>query len=103
MASKNRPALTREAKQNQLISLAIDQAEEQLRNKKASSQVLTHFLKLATVQAELDLERQRKENMMIEAKTKALQSSQNMEELTAKAIKAFKTYSGQEDENYETE
>ncbi len=103
MASKNRPALTREAKQNQLISLAIDQAEEQLRNKKASSQVLTHFLKLATVQAELDLERQRKENMMIEAKTKALQSSQNMEELTAKAIKAFKTYSGQEDEDYETE
>lgn len=103
MASKNRPALTREAKQNQLISLAIDQAEEQLRNKKASSQVLTHFLKLATVQAELDLERQRKENMMIEAKTKALQSSQNMEELTEKAIKAFKTYSGQEDEDYETE
>lgn len=102
MAAKTKPALTREAKQNQLISLAIDQAEEQLRNKKASSQVLTHFLKLATVQAELDLERQRKENMMIEAKTKALESAQNMEEAANRAIQAFKTYSGQDDEYEET-
>ena len=41
---KMRPALTPEARENQLISLAVDLAEEQLRDKTASSQVITHFL-----------------------------------------------------------
>lgn len=37
-----RPALTPEARENQLISLASDLAEKQLREGTASSQVITH-------------------------------------------------------------
>ena len=42
---RGRPALTPEARENQLISLAIDLAEQQLRDGTASSQVITHYLK----------------------------------------------------------
>ena len=49
MSSKgSRPALTREARENQLIDLAIDQVEKQLREGTASSQVLVHYLKHAS-------------------------------------------------------
>ena len=66
---KMRPALTPEARENQLISLAVDLAEEQLRDKTASSQVITHFLKLGTTKAELEKEKLAKENELLRAKT----------------------------------
>ena len=43
---KTRAALTPEARENQLIARAIDLAEKQLMEGTASSQVITHFLKL---------------------------------------------------------
>ena len=49
-----RPALTAEARENQMISLAVDLAEKQLQEGTASSQVITHFLKLGTTKAELE-------------------------------------------------
>ena len=45
---KSPPVMTPEARENQLISLAIDLAEQQLRNGTASSQVITHYLKLGS-------------------------------------------------------
>ena len=42
-----RPALTPEARENQMISLAMDLAEKRLRDGSASSQEVTHFLKIA--------------------------------------------------------
>lgn len=89
-----RPALTPEGRQNQLIGLAMDNAEEQLRNGTASSQVITHFLKLGSIQAELELEKLRRENELLTAKTESLQSSKRIEELYAEAIKAMATYAG---------
>lgn len=38
-----RPALTPDARENQMISLAVDLAERQLEEGTASSQVITHF------------------------------------------------------------
>lgn len=92
-----RPALTPEARQNQAISLAYDLAEQQLREGTASSQVITHFLKLATETARLEREKLEKENQLLIAKTKALESSERSEELYAEAIKAMRRYSGQGD------
>ena len=43
-----RPASSPEARENQMISLAIDLAEQQLRDGTASSQVITHYLKLGS-------------------------------------------------------
>jgi len=85
-------ATTPEARENQLMALAYDVAEEQLRSGKASSQVITHFLKLATAREKLEQERLKKENQLLEAKTKAIESGEHMEELYSNAIQAFKGY-----------
>lgn len=94
-SKKLRPALTPEARENQLISLAVDCAEQQLRDGTASSQVLTHFLKLATAKANLEKEKLERENELLKAKTESLQSAKRVEELYENAIIAMRNYSGQ--------
>ena len=94
---KSRPAMSIEARQNQLIALATDAAEEQIRNGTASSQVLTHFLKLGSLKAQYELEKIKKENELLRAKTDALQAEQRKDEMYAKAIEAMRTYSGHGD------
>lgn len=94
---KSRPALTPEARENQLIALAVDVAEEQLRNGTASSQVITHFLKLGTTRAELEKEKLARENELLRAKAKALDSAEEIKVLYADALKAMRNYSGQGD------
>jgi hypothetical protein len=92
---KRAPATTMEGRENQLIALAVDVAEQQMRQGKASAQVITHFLKLATVREGLEREKLRKENVLLEAKTKSLASSDKMEKLYAEALKAMRSYQGQ--------
>lgn len=89
-----RPALNPEARENQLISLAIDLVEQRLLDGTASSQETTHFLKLATNKAKLERERFELENELIRAKTKALQDQADMKVLYAEAIAAMRRYSG---------
>ena len=90
---KMRPALTPEAREQQLVSLAVDLAEQQLIDGTASSQVITHFLKLGSSRADLERAKLEHETKLLEAKTEALQSQKNMEELYAQAIAALKSYS----------
>lgn len=92
------PATTPQGREDQLISLAIDVAEEQLRNGTASAQVVTHFLKLASSKEKLERDKLELENKLIKAKTEALESQKNIEELYSKAIKAMQTYSGLDDD-----
>lgn len=92
-----RPALSPEAREGQMISLAMDCAEEQLRNGTASSQVITHFLKLATAKAELEKEKLKQENELLRAKTDSQKSQQRSDEFYEKVLNAFKQYSGQDD------
>jgi len=92
---KIKPATTPEAREQQMIALAVDLAEKQLLEGTASSQVITHFLKLATSKAELEKEKMRKENELLSAKTDALQSAKRVEELYANALAAMRTYNGQ--------
>ena len=94
---KMRPALTPEARENQLISLAMDAAEEQIRSGTASSQVITHFLKLATTKAQLEKEKLERENRLLAAKTEAIDSQTETKELYEQALKAIRNYSGQGD------
>lgn len=89
-----RPALTPEARENQLISLAVDLAEQQLRDGTASSQVITHYLKLGSTKERIEKEILEKQKMLIEAKTQSLQSQQRIDALYEEAIKAMRTYSG---------
>lgn len=94
---KMRPALTPEARENQLISLAVDLAERQLQEGTASSQVITHYLKLGSTRERLERERLEEENKLLKAKTEQLQSAKKMEILYEQAIKAMQNYGGHGD------
>lgn len=98
-----RPATTNEGRENQMISLAMDCAEEQLRNGTASSQVITHYLKLAAMRERERLEREilAEQKKLITAKTNAIESSEKDKELYINAIKAMQRYSGNGDEHYD--
>lgn len=89
-----RPALTPEARENQLISLAMDLAEQQLRDGTASSQLITEFVKRGSTKARLEREILEEQKELIEAKTKSLQSAQRIEELYANALEAMRSYRG---------
>lgn len=91
---KIRPALTPEARENQMISLAVDLAEKQLMEGTASSQVITHYLKLGSTKERLEKEKLEEENKLLKARTEALQSAKRVEELYSDAIAAMKRYSG---------
>ena len=92
-----RPALTPEAREQQLISLAVDLAEQQLLDGTASSQVLTHYLKLGSTREKLERERLEEENKLLRAKVDAIKSAEKQEELYAQALKAMSRYSGKGD------
>ena len=92
---KMRPALSPEARENQLVSLAVDLAEKQLREGTASSQVIAHFLKQGSIKERIEKEILEKQKVLIEAKTQAIQSAQRIEELYADALNAMRDYSGQ--------
>ena len=92
-----RPALTPEARENQMISLAIDLVEKRLLDGSASSQETTHFLKLATTKAKLEKEILEKQKELLAAKTESLKSAKRVEELYSKALKAMQNYQGNGD------
>ena len=91
---KSRPGLTPASRENQLISLAIDLAEKQLREGSASSQVISHFLKLGSTTNMLEKDILSKQVELITAKTDAIKSGKNVEELYTKALEAMRNYSG---------
>lgn len=95
--SPMRPALTPEARENQLIALATDLVEKRLREGTASSQETTHFLKLASSKSRLENQILELQKDLIAAKTENLKSQKRSEELMQEALKAFRNYSGQGD------
>lgn len=96
---KSPPARSPEAREQQLIALAIDLAEKQLRDGTATSQVITHYLKLGASDTRIDKEIKEKKKELLTAQTEAVKSSARVEELYAKALSAMRTYSGQNEED----
>lgn len=99
MASAKRrhsPALTPEARENQLIAEAIDLAEKQILEGTASAQVITHYLKLGSSKARLENEKLKTENRLLEKKIEMYESQKDTQKLYQDAIDAMRRYSGQE-------
>lgn len=90
-------ARTVEERENQLISLATDEAERRIRNGSATSQLLVHYLKLGTEKARLENEKLKAENQLLIKKAEAAEATKQSGQLYEEAIKAFRKYSGQED------
>lgn len=92
-----RPALSPEAREQQMISLATDLVEQRLRDGTASSQETTHFLKLASSKSRLEIAKLENENKLLEAKTKALEAAEESKIAYEKVLKAMRIYSGNGD------
>lgn len=96
--AKRAPAKTLEAREKQLISLAVDLAEKQLINGTATSQVMTHYLQLGTTKAQIERDILSRQEELLSAKTDAMKSAKTVEELYSKALDAMRKYSGSDSE-----
>ena len=94
---KMRPAISPEARENQCISLAMDLAEQQLRDGTASSQLITEFVKRGSTKARLEKEILQEQKELMAAKKESIQSAKRVEELYSKALKAMQNYQGNGD------
>lgn len=94
--SKRPPATTPEGREAQLIGLAVDLAEEQLRTGVASAQVITHYLKLGSTREQLEQERLRHEVALLETKKASLDAQERMDKVYEEVLNAMRTYSGAE-------
>ena len=98
---KERRALTPESREEQLIGLAMDNAEELLLSGNAPSQIITHYLKLGSMKERKEVERLSKEIELMQAKIDALEAGQKMEELYTQAIAAMQIYKGKSNDEVE--
>lgn len=87
-------APTREARENQLISLAYDLVEQRIRDGTATSQETTHFLRMGSSKAQYEQKILEKQIELMEAKREALESAKRIEELYSNALTAFRDYGG---------
>lgn len=90
-----RPATSPEGRERQLVNLAVDLAEKQLRDGSASAQVISHYLKLGSTREQLEQDRLAAENDLLRAKIEQLASTERTEELYRAALNAMRSYSGQ--------
>jgi hypothetical protein len=94
--TRRRPATTPEARENQLISAAVELAEKQMREGTASAQVISHFLRLGSSRERLEQERLTRENELLQVKAEAMASQKRVEELYTRALNAMRSYAGNE-------
>lgn len=87
------PAITPEGREDQMIAYATQLAERQLREGTASSQVITHYLKLGSLREKREREKLEEEIKMLKAKTEAIRAEKDRDVLYAQAIEAMRRYS----------
>lgn len=92
--TRRKPATTPEGRENEMVSAAIDLAEKQIQSGTASSQVITHFLKLGSTRERLEQQRLEHENELTRVKIEALESQKRVEELYLEALSAMRSYAG---------
>lgn len=97
-----RPATNPKDREDEMINLAINLAEQQLRDGTASTQVIVHYLKLGSTRGMLENEMLENKTKMVKAQTESIKSSKNVEELYKNALDAMQRYGGGGAEEYET-
>ncbi len=95
---RTRTPLSPEARENQMISLAMDLAEQQLRDGTASSQLITEFVKRGSTKARIEKELLEKQCELAAAKAESIKAADRLEELLEKATKAMSRYRGDDEE-----
>lgn len=87
------PALNDDSQENKLVALAFIQAQSQLEERTASSQVVTHFLKLGSRKAKIELENLKLQNKLLEEKILAERSGLELNTMLSAVLDALKSYS----------
>lgn len=95
------PAMSSEARDAQMSSLAYDLVEQRMRDGTATSQETTYFLKLGNPNVQLEKKKLEKQIELLEAKTEQIQAAKRVDEMYAEAINAFKLYGGDTDDGDE--
>ena len=90
-----------EARENQLISLATDRAEELLLSGKAPTSIIVHYLKLGTTKERIEKEILTAQKDLVVAKTEAIKAEKEMGELYKQAMDAMREYNGRGSEDDE--
>lgn len=90
------PATTLEGREEQLIAAAMDLVERRIHEGTASAQETVHFLKLGSVRNQLEQDKLRSENEVLKTRVKEAESRQGSEAMLARALAAFRGYSGQD-------
>lgn len=93
---ERKPASTPEVRENQMIALAVDLAEEQIRSGTASAQVITHYLKLATRREALERENLERKNELLRIQAETQEAAKRMDVIYEEALNAMREYSGGE-------
>ena len=88
------PGKTIEAREQQLIHEAMNEAERRILDGTATSQMLVHFLKQGSVSEKLNQEQTRNQNQLLLAKVQAIENQQKQIELYEQALRAMQRYSG---------
>lgn len=91
---KRPPARTPDDREQELIAKAFDLAEHQIESGTASSQVISHFLKLGSSREALEQERIAIETKLSATKIETLEAEQRIEDLFDEAIAAMTSYRG---------
>lgn len=103
--SRERPATSPEAREDQIIALAMDEAEKRIRNGTASNQLLCEFIRMGSTKHKLEKEKLANEVKLVEAKTGSIEAAKKVDEMYAEAIDAMRLYSGHvsddEEEDYD--
>lgn len=86
------PARDPVSREQQLVNLAVNLAERQLRDGTAAPSVINHFLKIASRRDVLEREILEKQARLIEAKAQSISKDREAEELAKAAIEAMKNY-----------
>lgn len=95
------PATTLEGREDQLIAAAMDLVETRIRGGTASAQETVHFLRLGSVRNQLEQDKIRQENLVLQTRVKEMESRKSSEELYTKALNAMRGYAGLDPTNPE--
>lgn len=92
--SKKEVSMSPEAVENRLISKAYKAVEKRIDSGEATAAELVHFIKEGSLRQQYELEKLKKENELLRAKTEMIASQKEVKELYSEAIAAFRRYSG---------
>lgn len=95
---RGKPAMTPKDREDELINLAVNLAEKQLKEGTASTQVIVHYLKLGSTRGMLEQEMLENKTKLVKAQTESIESAKRVEELYKNALDAMQIYSGAKDE-----